>query len=175
MAGVLGNGPREAMGEEVDLVRLSKRKAVEEDSVVKVAKVAAEGEGAIHSEGALGSAREGAIGSETPSFSKGAFVCEGPSISDASKFPDIGTEEGFEESFDLDELEGLEMEYKVVEKTKIVKKQCEAVLDPLLVVQQLEAAIDDETKTTGYVMGQMANQMFTGMLKTLLDFKAVKK
>ena len=52
MAGALGNGPREAMGDEVDLVRLSKRKAVEEDSVAKVAKVAAEGEGAIRSEGA---------------------------------------------------------------------------------------------------------------------------
>ena len=39
MAGALGNGPREAMGDEVDLVRLSKRKAVEEDS-----EVAAEGE-----------------------------------------------------------------------------------------------------------------------------------
>ena len=36
MAGAMGNGPREAMGDEVALVQLGKRKSVEEGKVTKV-------------------------------------------------------------------------------------------------------------------------------------------
>ena len=182
MAGALGNGPREALGEEVDLVRLSKRKSVDEASVSKVARVVTEGEAAIGSKGAIVS--EAAIGSEGAIVSEaigseGAIISKGPHVCEASKFPDVGAEEGFEESLDLDEVD--EVDYTVVNKSNSVKKQCESVVAmpkiqaPLLVVPEPEAATDDETITTAHVMGQMAKQMFSGMLKTLLDSKADKK
>ena len=194
MAGALGNGPREALGEEVDFVRLSKRKSVDEASVSKVARVVTEVEatigskGAIVSEAAIGSkgvivseaaiGYEGAIVSEAIG-SEGAIISKGPHVCEASKFPDVGAEEGFEESLDLDEVD--EVDYTVVNKSNSVKKQCESVVAmpkiqaPLLVVPEPEAATDDETITTAHVMGQMAKQMFSGMLKTLLDSKADKK
>ena len=199
MAGALGNGPREALGEEVDFVRLSKRKSVDEASVSKVARVVTEVEaaigskGAIVSEAAIGSkgvivseaaivseaiGSEGAIVSEAIG-SEGAIISKGPHVCEASKFPDVGAEEGFEESLDLDEVD--EVDYTVVNKSNSVKKQCESVVAmpkiqaPLLVVPEPEAATDDETITTAHVMGQMAKQMFSGMLKTLLDSKADKK
>ena len=182
MAGALGNGPREALGEEVDLVRLSKRKSVDEASVSKVARVVNEVEAAIGSKGVIVSEAaigyEGAIVSEAIG-SEGAIISKGPHVCEASKFPDVGAEEGFEESLDLDEVD--EVDYTVVNKSNSVKKQCESVVAmpkiqaPLLVVPESEAATDDETITTAHVMGQMAKQMFSGMLKTLLDSKADKK
>ena len=107
-----------------------------------------------------------------PPAGQGPSVSESPSVGVASKFPDIGVLEGFEESFDLDDME----EFKVEGK-----KQCEALVAvpiiqaPLAVVPRREEAMDEETRTTALVMGQMAEKMFSGMLKTLFEAKADKK
>ena len=81
MAGALGNGPREALGEEVDFVRLSKRKSVDEASVSKVARVVTEVEAAIGSKGAIVS--EAAIGSKGVIVSEAAIGYEGAIVSEA--------------------------------------------------------------------------------------------
>ena len=112
-----------------------------------------------------------------PPAGQGPSVSESPSVGVASKFPDIGVLEGFEESFDLDDMEEFKVEFKEVEG----KKQCEALVAvpiiqaPLAVVPRREEAMDEETRTTALVMGQMAEKMFSGMLKTLFEAKADKK
>ena len=103
-----------------------------------------------------------------PPAGQGPSVSESPSVGVASKFPDIGVLEGFEESFDLDDLEEFK-EVKVEAKVALPIIQA-----PLAVVPRLEA-MDDETRTSALVMGQMAEKMFSGMLKTLFEARANKK
>ena len=89
--------------------------------------------------------------------------------------------EGFEESLDLADIEVFEMAHEEKQdKTKSSEQQSRAkelvslIQPPLVVAPDAMTVTDDLSRTTALVMGQMAGQMFSGMLKTLLDAKSSK-
>jgi hypothetical protein len=181
MAGAMGNGPREAMGDEVDLVRLGKRKSVEEGEVIKVPR------------------QETVVGKADKEKNEGAVI---DSVKDSTSITTVEVvgkkneenpavlEEGFEESLDLEDVEAFDMAHKEEEEQDKAKsceqqdkaKSCEQqsrakelvplIQAPLVMVPHTMTATDDLSRTTALVMGQMAGQMFSGMLKTLLDAKS---
>ena len=172
MAGAMGNGPREAMGDEVDLVRLGKRKSVEEGEVIKVPR------------------QETVVGKADKEKNEGAVI---DSVKDSTSITTVEVvgkkneenpavlEEGFEESLDLEDVEAFDMAHKEEEeqdKAKSCEQQSRAkelvplIQAPLVMVPHTMTATDDLSRTTALVMGQMAGQMFSGMLKTLLDAKS---
>ena len=177
MAGAMGNGPREAMGDEVALVQLGKRKSVEEDKGIKVPRQ----ETGVGFDMGKEKIEGAAITSGQDSTMATTIAAAEVKEDEKNKENPAVLVEGFEESLDLADIEVFEMAHKEKQDmTKSSEQQSRAkelvslIQPPLVMAPDAMTVTDDLSRTTALVMGQMAGQMFSGMLKTLLDAKSSK-